>query len=90
MTQRLPLAARIWGVFSRALNKPISPKTPATDVSSEIPSAVIQIPEEVANRDYAIFCRVSLGDKFNEVRYIALRKLGYGQYSTVWLARDSR
>lgn len=90
MTQRFPLAARLWRVLSRALNKPITPKAPATDVTSEIPSAGIQIPEEGANRDYASFYRVSLGDKFNDERYIVLRKLGYGQYSTVWLARDSR
>ncbi len=32
---------------------------------------------------------VSLGDMFND-RYVVLRKLGYGQYSTVWLARDIR
>ncbi|OAX78706.1 hypothetical protein ACJ72_06984 [Emergomyces africanus] len=27
-------------------------------------------------------------DKLNDERYIASRKLGYGQYSTAWLARD--
>ncbi|KAA6408451.1 MAG: hypothetical protein FRX48_07533 [Lasallia pustulata] len=57
MTQRFPLAARLWRVLSRALNKPITPKAPATDVTSEIPSAGIQIPEEGANRDYASFYR---------------------------------
>lgn len=30
-----------------------------------------------------------LGDVFND-RYMVVRKLGYGQYSTVWLARDLR
>ncbi|PKY03351.1 kinase-like protein [Aspergillus campestris IBT 28561] len=33
---------------------------------------------------------VSLGDTFNFNQYEILRKLGYGQYSTVWLARDSK
>lgn len=32
---------------------------------------------------------VHLGDVFND-RYVVVRKLGYGQYSTVWLARDTR
>ena len=32
---------------------------------------------------------VHLGDVFND-RYVIVRKLGYGQYSTVWLARDIR
>ncbi|PQK13443.1 hypothetical protein BB8028_0004g03740 [Beauveria bassiana] len=36
------------------------------------------------------FHPVSLGDTFNNKRYTVLRKLGYGQYSTVWLARDSK
>ncbi|KAG6103060.1 hypothetical protein E4U14_006454 [Claviceps sp. LM454 group G7] len=31
---------------------------------------------------------VSLGDTFHSERYTVLRKLGYGEYSTVWLARD--
>ena len=32
---------------------------------------------------------VHLGDVFND-RYTVVHKLGYGQYSTVWLARDLR
>ncbi|OAR00209.1 hypothetical protein LLEC1_03172 [Akanthomyces lecanii] len=36
------------------------------------------------------FHPISLGDTFDSNRYIILRKLGYGQYSTVWLARDSK
>ena len=32
---------------------------------------------------------VHLGDFFND-RYTVVRKLGYGQYSTVWLARDTK
>ncbi|KAL4943337.1 hypothetical protein BDV06DRAFT_234751 [Aspergillus oleicola] len=35
------------------------------------------------------FHRVHLGDTYNNGQYTILRKLGYGQYSTVWLARDS-
>lgn len=36
------------------------------------------------------FHPVSLGDTFNSGTYKVVRKLGYGQYSTVWLARDSK
>ncbi|KAJ5715139.1 protein kinase [Penicillium malachiteum] len=36
------------------------------------------------------FHSVSLGDTFNSGAYKVMRKLGYGQYSTVWLARDSK
>ena len=31
---------------------------------------------------------VNVGDKFND-RYQVIRKLGYGSFSTVWLATDS-
>lgn len=34
------------------------------------------------------FHPISLGDTFHDNQYTILRKLGYGQYSTVWLARD--
>ncbi|KAF8926388.1 serine/threonine-protein kinase SRPK2 [Dissophora ornata] len=32
---------------------------------------------------------VSVGDVFHEGRYVTLRKLGWGHFSTVWLARDT-
>lgn len=31
---------------------------------------------------------VTLGDNFQSNRYIILRKLGWGHFSTVWLAKD--
>jgi non-specific serine/threonine protein kinase len=36
------------------------------------------------------FHPVDLGDRFKNGRYRILRKLGYGAYSTVWLARDEQ
>lgn len=36
------------------------------------------------------FLPIALGDTFGPDKYTILRKLGYRQYSTVWLARDSR
>lgn len=33
-------------------------------------------------------CPVHLGDLFSGKRYRVIRKLGYGVYSTVWLATD--
>ena len=32
---------------------------------------------------------VKISDVYNS-RYVVLRKLGWGHFSTVWLARDSR
>lgn len=37
-----------------------------------------------------MLCPVHLGDQLKEGRYCVLRKLGYGVYSTVWLAADQR
>ncbi|KAG6864396.1 hypothetical protein C0991_009885 [Blastosporella zonata] len=33
---------------------------------------------------------VKLGDTFSDGRYIVVRKLGWGHFSTVWLARDTK
>lgn len=48
-------------------------------------------PFEEPLEDYAVdgYHPTRLGDVFNE-RYRVVRKLGWGGYSTVWLAQDSR
>ena len=33
---------------------------------------------------------VSIGDDFSAGRYVIVRKLGWGHFSTVWLARDNK
>ncbi|KAG6239087.1 hypothetical protein E4U25_001127 [Claviceps purpurea] len=52
--------------------------------------APCQFPEEPDNYKPGGYHPVSLGDTFDSERYTILRKLGYGLYSTVWLARDSK
>lgn len=32
---------------------------------------------------------VRVGDRFHDDRYLVLRKLGWGHFSTVWLAKDT-
>jgi hypothetical protein len=90
MAHGLSVAARLWRILTRVLETPTTPRAPAVNILPGIPSAGIKIPEEGANNDYELFCGVTIDDQFNDERYIALRKLGYGQYSTVWLARDAR
>lgn len=36
------------------------------------------------------FHPIHLGDLLDDARYRIVRKLGYGSYSTVWLARDDK
>ncbi|KAJ6606835.1 kinase-like domain-containing protein [Mycena sp. CBHHK59/15] len=36
------------------------------------------------------FHPVSIGDSFSNNRYVVVRKLGWGHFSTVWLARDEK
>ncbi|KAL9241513.1 hypothetical protein vseg_015619 [Gypsophila vaccaria] len=45
--------------------------------------------EEVESYRKGGYHAVRIGDSFNGGRYIAQRKLGWGQFSTVWLAYDT-
>ena len=44
--------------------------------------------EEIDSYRKGGYHAVRVGDSFNDGRYIAQRKLGWGQFSTVWLAYD--
>lgn len=33
---------------------------------------------------------VHIGDSFSDGRYVVARKLGWGHFSTVWLAKDTK
>ncbi|KAG6313521.1 hypothetical protein E4U22_000883 [Claviceps purpurea] len=56
--------------------------------SSQKPYPRQNFPEEANEYTYGGYHPVSIGDTFDSKRYTILRKLGYGEYSTVWLARD--
>ena len=45
--------------------------------------------------DYEDYCKggyhpVKIGDTFSDGRYVVVRKLGWGHFSTVWLAKDQK
>jgi serine/threonine protein kinase len=45
--------------------------------------------------DWEDYCKggyhpVQIGDTFSDGRYTVVRKLGWGHFSTVWLAKDAK
>ncbi|CAG8455747.1 11086_t:CDS:2 [Diversispora eburnea] len=66
--------------------------------SSATSSSVEEEPEKVMTEDeedLEDYCKggyhpVRIDDTFNEGAYVVVRKLGWGHFSTVWLARDVR
>ncbi|KAE8153568.1 protein kinase [Aspergillus avenaceus] len=64
-------------------------KTPSQQVSIDR-TKLIPAVEEPDYYQSGGFHPISLGDTFKSDQYTILRKLGYGQYSTVWLAKDTR
>lgn len=59
-------------------------------MTADVRSAMAQRSEEDRDRYRpGGYHPVHLGDVFND-RYVVVRKLGYGKYSTVWLAQDRR
>ncbi|CCU98413.1 unnamed protein product [Malassezia sympodialis ATCC 42132] len=63
--------------------------TESVDSTDDDVGSVLTEDEE----DYEDYCRggyhpVSVGDVFSNGRYVIVRKLGWGHFSTVWLAKD--
>ncbi|KAI1977099.1 hypothetical protein LOZ53_002123 [Ophidiomyces ophidiicola] len=54
------------------------------------PSNLLHTQEWIARYKPGGYHPVSLGDCLNDSRYTIYHKLGWGGYSTVWLARDNR
>ena len=55
-------------------------------------SASIMTEDEEDWEDYVKggYHPVKIGDEFSDGRYTVVRKLGWGHFSTVWLARDNK
>jgi serine/threonine protein kinase len=74
-------------MMSRPLLPPAAPKSKAADHRFKFVSNVVcEWPEAYHIGGYH---PVHLGDVLNG-RYSVLRKIGYGSFSTVWLALDQR
>ncbi|EFR05434.1 CMGC/SRPK protein kinase [Nannizzia gypsea CBS 118893] len=66
----------------------ISPLSRASSSSSE---EEVDAADEEDSEDYCKggYHPVSVGESYNGGRYIVVRKLGWGHFSTVWLSRDT-
>lgn len=60
--------------------------------SCSSPSASIMTEDEEDWEDYVKggYHPVKIGDAFSDGRYVVVRKLGWGHFSTVWLAQDTK
>ncbi|KAG6204246.1 hypothetical protein E4U35_003553 [Claviceps purpurea] len=83
------MANLIRGVLANARNRVSRLLVPLSQQpSSPKPVPRQQRQDEESFEQDGFYHPVSLGDTFDSGRYSILRKLGYGRYSTVWLARD--
>jgi hypothetical protein len=75
--------------FCRKRSSPVTPSAECPRTSAEQRFPCLYDPTEWIE-DYrpGRYHPVNLGDTFKDSRYRVIRKLGYGSYSTVWLARD--
>ncbi|KAJ5434671.1 hypothetical protein N7491_005266 [Penicillium cf. griseofulvum] len=69
-----------------------NPKAPASRSSSSSSGEELEATaEEEDSEDYCKggYHPVAVGEAYNNGRYIVVRKLGWGHFSTVWLSRDT-
>ncbi|RXK38133.1 CMGC/SRPK protein kinase [Tremella mesenterica] len=65
------------------------PSTSSTSLAaSQTTSVLTEDEEDLEDYRPGGYHPVSIGDEFSNGRYMIVRKLGWGHFSTVWLARD--
>jgi len=82
--QYLPLLT----IMTSEFNPPSPVSLPNEPPFPEDENHLVLRTEFMENYGPGLLCPVHLGDLFKGARYQILRKLGYGVYSTVWLAID--
>ena len=63
-----------------------------TGTYSSSPSPSVTTEDEEDREEYVKggYHPVQIGDSFSDGRYAVVRKLGWGRFSTVWLANDTK
>lgn len=69
---------------------PAQPSAASTAPSSVATSVVTEDEEDLEDYRPGGYHPINIGDDFNGGRYVIVRKLGWGHFSTVWLARDNQ
>ncbi|GBF65339.1 kinase [Trichophyton mentagrophytes] len=69
----------------------LSYSSPLSRASSSSSEEEVDAADEEDSEDYCKggYHPVSVGESYNNGRYIVVRKLGWGHFSTVWLSRDT-
>lgn len=62
----------------------------STGPSSVATSVLTEDEEDLEDYRPGGYHPINIGDDFNNGRYVIVRKLGWGHFSTVWLARDNK
>lgn len=79
--------------LSKSYSDTVSAHTPSVSRSSSSSEEdeVEATAEEEDSEDYVKggYHPVSIGETYNNSRYVVVRKLGWGHFSTVWLSRDT-
>lgn len=80
------------GCLSRSLCKDKTLISAMSHGSYSSQSASIMTEDEEDWEDYVKggYHPVKIGDTFSDDRYVVVRKLGWGHFSTVWLAKDQK
>jgi serine/threonine-protein kinase SRPK3 len=58
--------------------------------SSHSPSVMTEDEEDWEDYVKGGYHPVHIGDTYSDGRYVVVRKLGWGHFSTVWLAKDTK
>lgn len=62
----------------------------STNASSDMGSVMTEDEEDLEDYGKGGYHPVHVGDTFSDGRYLIVRKLGWGHFSTVWLAKDNK
>ncbi|KAK9477864.1 kinase-like domain-containing protein [Lipomyces japonicus] len=82
----IPGTSSAAGAAGAAVRNPSVSSTSSTDSSSAASATDEESLEDYCKGGYH---PVAIGETFKDGRYMIVRKLGWGHFSTVWLARDS-